>query len=149
MTRLSLLPLFGFLLLLPPSSALASRNDLRPLLEARTLADLEHEQSRLALLKRTQDECSAELKHRTLPRGCFARLRLENHPDLNEQHRLTRICRETASKSHSRLDLSDDSHTLPADCQAAITDRLEDLSYAEEDIHPEMSVDRTSGPKIE
>ena len=127
----------------------ASQNELTSLLEARTLIDFEHQQTSAVQVRRAQGECAAELKARTLPRGCFQQLSLERRTNVNERRRLTRICRLTAEKSRSRLDLSSDSHDLPAECQTAITARLEDLRYADEDLHPETSVGRTGGPELE
>ncbi len=130
------------------SHAQAPQNELRALLEVRSVTDLEQTVASAMRLSNFEAACRAELKAHALPRSCFVKLTLQKPIDSREFARLTRICRESAAKSQSQIDLAD-SRGLPDDCRLSVRSRLDDLQYADEESRPETAVNRMIGPILE
>ena len=130
-------------------STSAQADVLREILVAKSVAELDANEISRARRSDQTESCAAQLKMKAIPRDCFTS-ELISRP--NELASLTRICIVNARASRSRLDLSDaTSHgsSVPDSCLRVVRERNEDLNYANESEHPEMSVMRTDGPDLE
>lgn len=137
------------ILVVLPSLAVArpsSQSDLRALIGAKSIGELDARMAATALQNRVQEACGSELRARAVPRSCFKKPMTVSSL---ERERLTQLCRDNAMRSRSRLDLTADSSDLPTECRAAIATRLADLDYVDEEARPDVSVIRTRGPEFE
>jgi hypothetical protein len=116
----------------------AEASELRSLMAAKTVAELDAKTRESAAQKLTHETCVAELAARLLPRSCF-----REHAGAPSA-RLTGICIENAKASRSRLDLSGPLNDLPAECQDASRQRIEDLRYIDEAASPSPELEETS-----
>jgi|GEM_PF-4542620 len=140
------------LILLSVSVAHASPNahgELRDLLEAKSLIDLETREKSASRRRATYEACTAELRAHLLPRACFHELEKTAAEESDRRQRLANICVQNAKASQSRLDLSGSTSELPDECRKAALERLGDLQYIDEAKRPETSVMRTFGPELE
>lgn len=138
----------------------SSQRELRGLLEAKSLKELDTRQRSAAKISAAHESCEAELRLHLLPRSCFHEIGFAKSSsekahqqihtgDFDQKRRLTRLCIESAKLSVSRLDLRGPVQDLPNDCQKVIAERIDDLRYIDEAARPESSVMRTSGPDLE
>lgn len=140
------------------AGASAHASELRGLLDARSLSELDSATREARELRQIHDGCRAELAARLLPRDCFREIAMRaggsaaerSRTRSVEQQRMTRICIENARVSRSRLDLGAEMSGIPDECRKIADERLEDLRYMDEARRPaDVSGWRTDGTDLE